>query len=78
MTRPNPYLQIFIRAPLCFIMISSNVDVKSQPRMKQETIEIAQSAPIGRLEPTSKTNPENAQRRNKVVMLTIPLANLPR
>ena len=52
--------------------------MNNQPRMKQEIIEIAQRAPFGRLEPTSKTNPEKAQSRNNVVRLIIPLANLPR
>ena len=67
-----------MKVVLCFIKMSSNVVVNNLARMKHETIEIAQRAPIGRFEPTSKTNPEKAQIRNKVLTLMIPLANQPR
>lgn len=67
-----------MKVVLCFIKMSSKVVVNSLARMKHETIEIAQRAPIGKFDPTSNTNPENAQMRNKVLTLMIPLANLPR
>jgi hypothetical protein len=75
---PIMYL-ITIQAVLFyFIIINSKVDVNSLARIKQDTKDIAHRAPLGNDDPMSKTNPENAQIRNKVVRLTIPLANLPR
>jgi len=63
---------------LLFIINNSNAAVKTQAIMKQQIIEITQRAPIGSQWPTSKTKPEKAQRRKRVVTFTIPLPNQPK